>query len=260
MKLKIGSLIFSRLCQLFLKIRSSNVCMVRSSRPRICRIDALHKQSLLRIWHAHYACSRFFSIQITFIWIPWTECLMRSEHVGYTSGEHFSAPALKIIPWCKMKHRQWRWSGDLHQKYTPIQTKTPVGPHHKHCWQDCCNGCALSHTVVTSLHTTASMQRKGTTGWHMVLRFQTGMWGPTFRHISWGVKHLYFSKLWQFVSGGMRIHSASFQDTLIRSSWWPRAALLPKLLCLCWFKHCFYCWKKFFLKVVLQLHGICVTA
>lgn len=127
MKLKIGSLIFSRLCQLFLKIRSSNVCMVRSSRPRICRIDALHKQLLLRIWHAHYACSRFFSIQITFIWIPWTECLMRSEHVGYTSGEHFSAPALKIIPWCKMKHRQWRWSGGLHQKYTPDPNQNTSG-------------------------------------------------------------------------------------------------------------------------------------
>lgn len=62
--------------------------------------------------------------------------------------------------------------------------------------------------------------------------FQTGIRGPTFRHISWHVKHLHFSKLWHLVSEGMRIHSASFQDTLIQNSWWPTTALLPKP-CVC---------------------------
>lgn len=160
-------------------------------------LGTLLEKIFQKIFHAakHNPCTR-------------NQPLMQNETQAV---EMFRRFASKIHSWSKLKHQ---WS-----HITSTAGKTAM---------------AVLCPTLLSLHYPLQPQcrKKAQQADTWFCCFQTGICGPTFRHISWGVKQLYFSKLWRFVSEDMRIHSSSFQDMLIQNSSWPRAALLAKP-CVC---------------------------
>ena len=154
--------------------------MVRSSRPRICRAGAPHKQLMLRIWHAHYAYSTFFQLKPPALGSPGLNACwgLSALDVLLENNFQFGFTQQNVVPALQNQPLIQQWNtGNTDDQEICIKnpllvwTKTLVGILHRYCCQHCCNGYTLSHIYLTSLHMTTTRQRRGITDWHVVLLF-----------------------------------------------------------------------------------------